>query len=132
LARYQKTVVEFQDSTGESFSLSLSTNQFIEVQEQAAGQIGRKWQRFLFHQALRHGSEVQKDITVEDAGDIQDDIGFARCRELVDQTKFGRNVKLEQEQDVAEREAEREKRDKPLREAIQQLTDRIVALEGKP
>ncbi len=100
--------VRFTDSDGTEYVLRFGTNDYIRVQKQAEELAGREFQRFLFHQALLCGAESQKDLTLEDAGDIIDDICLSTATELFDQTRFGRNVKQTSEKAEAARKAKAE------------------------
>lgn len=85
--------VEFQDSSGQTFVLRLSTYQYVNVQSQADKLAGRAWQLFMFHQALVNGADAQKKMTREEAGEILDDIGYLKADDLISATKFGANAK---------------------------------------
>ncbi len=100
-----KGEVRFHDSDGTEYVLRFGTNDYIAVQKEAEALSGREFQRFLFHRALLCGSEAQKDLTLDDAGDIIDDICLSTATELFDQTRFGRNVKQTSEKAEADRKA---------------------------
>ncbi len=92
MANKYRGEVEFEDSTGQKFVLRLGVNQFIDAQKEIDVLEGRAYQRALFHLALIHGAESQKDMTVEDVGELLDDIGFVEFNRLYGKTKFGSNV----------------------------------------
>jgi hypothetical protein len=87
-----KGEVSFTDSEGREFTLRLGMNQFVAAQKDLDALDGRSYQRAMFHLALVHGADTQKDLTLDDAGEIIDDLGFVRTNELLTKTKFGHNV----------------------------------------
>ncbi len=109
MASKYKGEVEFQDSTGATFVLRLGTYQWMtnndRLQKMLDAGKGRDYQCNLFHIALVNGSESQKKLTLEDAVELLDDIGYVRANELIEQTKFGRNVNEAQEHDKKEKQA---------------------------
>ena len=89
MANTYRGEVEFQDSEGKTYVLRLGTNQYISVQSTLEKLEGVTWQRFLFHTALTNGSETQKAITLEEAGDLIDDLGLDKVNDLIQSTRWG-------------------------------------------
>lgn len=109
MANRYKGEVTFKDSLQDEFVLRLGTFQWMEHQDRlnaflSAGK-GRDYQTNLFHLALINGSEKQKDMTLEDAVEILDDLGYIRANELMQQTKFGKNTHDASETERREQEA---------------------------
>lgn len=84
--------VEFQDSDGQTYYLKMGTNAFVEIQDELAKQHGYGHTLVFFHQALVKGDVSQKDMTREEAGDLIDELGYVRVKELTDQTTFSKNI----------------------------------------
>ncbi len=124
MANKYKGEVPFTDSTGQEYVLRLGTFQWLSHQDELQALLaqgkGRDYQCQLFHLALVSGSEAQKDLTYEDAVEIVDDLGYDRANELIEQTKFYKNV-------TATREAERVKKRAAAAEAAATLS---VTLDG--
>lgn len=91
MANKYRGEVEFQDSEGTTYVLRLGVNEYLDVEKEAEQLAGRRWQRFMFHQALIHGAESQRNLTLEDAGELMNDIGYVRCDQLLSETRFGKN-----------------------------------------
>jgi len=117
--------VEFEipisDSEQKTYVLRLGVNQYLAAQKELETLDGRAFQRRLLHLALVHGAESQKDLTLEDAGDLLDDLGFVRANELINQTKFGRNIEVAQA-------AEKAARDVAAAAALKSLTAKLAAV----
>ncbi len=92
MARYQVPSLEFQDSTGQTFKFQITTNVYAASQKQLEQMSGTLRLQKTFHLGLINGSEDQKGLTLTDAGDILDDIGMVKANELIDQTRFGKNL----------------------------------------
>ncbi len=122
MANKYKGEVPFEDSTGEKYVLRLGTFQWLSHQDDLQALLakgkGRDYQCQLFHLALVNGADSQKDITYED--EIVDDLGYDRANELIEQTKFYKNV-------TATREAEAKKKRAAAAEAAAALS---VTLDG--
>ncbi len=123
MANKYRGEVEFEDSTGQKFVLRLGTNEFISAQKELDKVDGRAYQRALFHLALIHGAESQKDMTVEDVGELLDDVGFVRFNELYGKTKFGSNVEQANQFEKRHREA-------ALAMAVAQITERVERMRA--
>lgn len=106
MANKYRGFVEFTDSEGTKYVLRLGTNEYLAVEDEASKLDGRRWQRFMFHLALIHGDEAQKALTLEEAGEILDDIGYLKADELLNQTRFGKNAKEAVEEGKKKRDAE--------------------------
>lgn len=111
MANKYRGFVEFDDpEDGQKYVLRLGTHQYLAVQAEADKLEGRAWQRFMFHQALIHGTENQREMTLEDATEIVDDLGYLRVDELLNETRFGKNAKaaadeMKRRREEAERQA---------------------------
>lgn len=99
-----KGEVPFTDTEGREFVLRLGMNEFVTAQKELDALDGREYQRAMFHLALLHGAESQRELTIEDAGEIIDDLGFIRTNELIAKTKFGHNVDEATKQDKRQRD----------------------------
>lgn len=109
MANKYRGFVEFADSDGQKYVLRFGTNEFVANQAELLKLDGREYQRFFLHKALVYGGkadgyEAQESMTLEDAGDLLDDIGYIRANELIEQTKFGINGKAAMERDRKARE----------------------------
>ena len=89
MANKYRGEVEFQDSDGKSYVLRLGTNQYITIQKALEKLDGVEWQRCILRAALINGAETQKDLTLEEVGDLIDDLGVSRVDELIQQTRWG-------------------------------------------
>jgi len=116
--------VEFTDSEGTKFVLRLGTNQYLSAEKELAALDGRAFQRRLFHLALVNGGpEHQKKMTLEDAGELLDDLGFIKANELINETKFGSNVR-------AAEAAAKKIRDEATLTAAKTLSEKISTLRS--
>jgi hypothetical protein len=76
------------DIPGKTYILRFGVNAFIAVQKELNELKGVEHLRRLLLAALTN-VESQKDLTIEDAGDIIDDIGIDEVNALIAKTKWG-------------------------------------------
>jgi len=104
-----KGEVSFKDTEGREFVLRLGTFQWMNNQERLNALLregkGQDYQTGLFHLALVNGAEAQKELTLEEASEIRDDIGYVKADDYMKKTKFGQNVHDAAETEKAERAA---------------------------
>ncbi len=96
MANKYRGEVEFTDSEGTKYVLRLGTNEYLRVQKEAEKVAGLEWQRFMLHQGLicgasTAGCESQKDLTLEQVGELIDDIGSLKADDLISLTRYGKN-----------------------------------------
>lgn len=113
--------VEFTDSDGKSYVLRMGLNQYIETKKKLVGLETDEWLRTYFHAALVHGAESQKELTIEQAGEIIDDIGLKRADDLIKETKYAKDS----DQAI---QIERGRRAEAEAEAAQTLAAKVVLL----
>jgi hypothetical protein len=97
--------VEFTDSEGNPYFIKLGVNEYCGVQDELVKARGFNYSRVLFHAALVAGDPSQKDLTIEDAGVLMDDISPARVGELMDQTVFSKNLAAANAAEAAAKDA---------------------------
>jgi hypothetical protein len=84
--------VEFQDSDGTTYYLRLGTNEYCSIESELVKSRGFQYSRLLFRTALINGDPSQKDLTLEDAGALMDELGPTRTGQLMDTTTFSKNL----------------------------------------
>lgn len=91
MANKYRGEVEFTNPAedGKTYVLRLGTNEFIQIQSELAKLDGVEWQRAIFHHALVKARPEQAEMTVEDAGELIDDIGHEQTDALIKQTRWG-------------------------------------------
>lgn len=90
MANKYRGEVEFtNEADGKTYVLRLGTNEWISIAGAAAKLDGMEWTRLVFRAALIHGKEDQAEMSLEDVGELMDEIGHVKVDELIKQTRWG-------------------------------------------
>lgn len=104
MANKYRGEVEFEDSEGTKYVLRLGMNDYIKHRATLDKLTGVEHLRATFHAALVP-QEARQNLTIDQVGDLLDDIGYERGRDLIVQTKYGGEAKRAAEKTKAELEA---------------------------